>query len=91
MNLKKNKLDGLKEQNHSKSNSNSGNDMRNVHRIIENWRSKLKNIFHANYNMSTYKLQVVLTNKIIFDERRLVVSRFKEFLLWDEVSEFLKR
>jgi len=30
-------------------------------------------------------------NNIMFDDQKLIVSKFKDFLLWDETSDFIKR
>ena len=37
----------------------------------------------------TYNKYII--NLIIFDQKRHIVSEFKNYLLWDETSEFLKR
>ena len=43
------------------------------------------------YNTTITKYNVYITNAIIFDQRNHIVAVFKNYLLWDETSEFLKR
>lgn len=43
------------------------------------------------YNTTITKYNVYITNAIIFDQRNHIVTVFKNYLLWDETSEFLKR
>lgn len=37
------------------------------------------------------KYRIIIINSIIFDYKSHIVSKFKDYLLWDEISEFLKR
>jgi hypothetical protein len=47
---------------------------------------------HLNeYNMTIRKLNIKIINDIIYDERKHLVCVFKDYLLWDENSDFLKR
>ena len=43
------------------------------------------------YNTSIKKYNKYIINAIIFDQRNHIVTVFKNYLLWDDVSEFLKR
>lgn len=43
------------------------------------------------YNSSPDDYNTKVINDIIFDERKRIVSIFKEYLLLDETSDFLKR
>ena len=43
------------------------------------------------YNISTNTFNKYIINDIIFDHRNHIVAVFKNYLLWDETSEFLKR
>ena len=43
------------------------------------------------YNASINKYNKYIINAIIFDHRIHIVAVFKNYLLWDETSEFLKR
>ena len=43
------------------------------------------------YNTSSSILNKYIINDIIFDHRNHIVALFKNYLLWDETSEFLKR
>ena len=47
-------------------------------------------------NLKKYNVSIEFINKkiitdIIFDERKHIVSIFKNYLLWDEMSDFLNR
>lgn len=57
----------------------------NVHpiKIIKN------SIKKHNSNLDKYNIKIV--NDIIYDERKHIVCVFKDYLLWDENSDFLKR
>ena len=56
-----------------------------------NFKEKLiyKNL--KKYNISTKTFNKYIINDIIFDHRNHIVAVFKNYLLWDETSEFLKR
>jgi len=76
--------------------SNKANNKKNIK--ITNYNSsyvKNKNflIFKnlQKYNTTITKYNVYITNAIIFDQRNHIVTVFKNYLLWDETSEFLKR
>ena len=43
------------------------------------------------YNISSSIFNKYIINDIIFDHRNHIVAVFKNYLLWDETSEFLKR
>ena len=43
------------------------------------------------YSTSNRKYNILIINSIIFDQRIHKVAVFKNYLLWDELSEFLKR
>ena len=48
-----------------------------------------KNLKH--YSITKKKYNIYIINAIIFDQKNHIVSEFKNYLLWDETSEFLKR
>lgn len=53
-----------------------------------------KNIISKNlsvYNATSEQYNKYVIHSIIFDEKRHIVSEFKNYLLWDETSEFLRR
>ena len=52
--------------------------------------NKLNTVLHS-YNMSKEAINIKITNDIIFDERKRIVSVFKDYLLWDETSDFFKQ
>ena len=76
--------------------SNKANNKKNI-KIANNNSSYIKNknflIFKnlQKYNTTITKYNVYITNAIIFDQRNHIVTVFKNYLLWDETSEFLKR
>ena len=43
------------------------------------------------YKTTKKQYDILITNAIIFDQRNHKVAEFKNYLLWDECSEFLKR
>ena len=43
------------------------------------------------YSTTPQKYNTFIINSIIFDQKSHLVSEFKNYLLWDETSEFLKR
>ena len=43
------------------------------------------------HSTSPQKYNIFIINSIIFDQKSHLVSEFKNYLLWDETSEFLKR
>ena len=43
-----------------------------------------------NYNMSYEEINKKIINDIIFDEKKRIVSIFKDYLLWYETSDFFK-
>jgi hypothetical protein len=67
----------------------------NKQKKIENQENELLKIF-INSNLSKYnskpsEVDYKAVNDIIYDEKKRLVSIFKDYLLLDEVSEFLKR
>ena len=48
-----------------------------------------KNLMKYNSTIENYNKQII--KYIIYDERKRIVSVFKDYLLWDETSEFLRR
>ena len=49
----------------------------------------LKNL--KKHSISPQQYNKIIINSIIFDQKSHLVSEFKNYLLWDETSEFLKR
>ena len=52
--------------------------------------SKLNSVLQS-YNLSNNEINKRITNDIIFDERKRIVSVFKDYLLWYETSDFFKQ
>lgn len=67
----------------------------NHHKLIGRMRTKAFNMVKRKicntYNTAQSKYYIKIINNIIFDEARSSVSVFKDYLLWDETSDFLKR
>jgi hypothetical protein len=49
------------------------------------------NLFHKKYCFSKNYYDKMITNNIIFNQKIHIVAKFKEFLVLDDLSEFLKR
>ena len=43
------------------------------------------------YSITRKRYNIYIINSIIFDQKNHLVAEFKNYLLWDETSEFLKR
>jgi hypothetical protein len=55
---------------------------------------KTKKIIYNNlkkYNVNNKFYNIKVINDIIYDEPKHIVSVFKNYLLWDEINDFLKR
>ena len=52
-------------------------------------KEMISNLKKYNMTIETYNKKVI--TDIIYDERKHIVSVFKNYLLWDEMSDFLKR
>ena len=61
----------------------------NLHK--SNYKTKLIYNNLKKYNISAEICNKYIINDIIFDHRNHIVAVFKNYLLWDETSEFLKR
>lgn len=64
------------------------------HDKINNPIDYKKLLMHYNllkHNFTKEELDTKMVNDIIFDERTRLVSLFKDYLLLDEVNDFLKR
>ena len=56
-----------------------------------NYKQKLIYNNLKKYSISAKTYNQYIINDIIFDHRNHIVAEFKNYLLWDETSEFLKR
>ena len=72
------------------SHNNNNNIISNNSPLIKTKKLIINNNLHK-YNTSITKYNVYIINAIIFDQRNHIVTLFKNYLLWDETSEFLKR
>lgn len=52
--------------------------------------TKLNSVLRS-YNMSKEAINIRIANDIIFDEKKRIVSIFKDYLLWDETSDFFRQ
>ena len=43
------------------------------------------------YQTTQEKYNISIIHSIVFDQKNHIVAEFKNYLLWDEISEFLKR
>ena len=57
--------------------------------ILKAERKMVNNLRKYNISIESYNKKII--TDIIFDERKHIVSEFKNYLLWDEMSDFLKR
>jgi len=73
-----------------KNDKNEKNPKINIEFIKRNIFQKVKSNLKK-YDSSLRKVNIKLINDIIYDERKHIVSRFKDYLFWDENSDFLKR
>ena len=48
-------------------------------------------IFYETYKLNSYAYNVKLINDIVYNEKANIVAIFKDFLIYDDSSEFLKR
>ena len=63
---------------------------KNLPQIILKLKKKMiSNLRKYNVNEDMYNKKII--NDIIYDENKHIVSEFKNYLLWDENSDFLKR
>ena len=59
-------------------------------KLISKFYSKLKKNLYK-YNSTIKDINIRIIDDIIFDENKRIVSIFKDYLLWDEPSEFFKQ
>ena len=75
----------------NKSSNKSKHNNEIINFKCSNYREKLIHNNLKKYNISSKTLNKYIINDIIFDHRNHIVAVFKNYLLWDETSEFLKR
>ena len=74
-----------------KSNKNKSNK-----NTLKEYKFSLKNVYARlnkeliKYNFSEKENNLQKTNEIIFDRNKRIVSIFKDYLLWNETSDFIK-
>ena len=56
--------------------------------IIEKY---IKLTFNKKYYINEYKYGSIIINNIIYNEKSNIVAKFKDYLISDDISEFLKR
>ena len=56
---------------------------------LNNAYNKLNRVLHS-YNRSFEEINKKIINDIIYDEKKRIVSIFKDYLLWYEISDFFK-
>ena len=57
--------------------------------ILKAERKMINNLRKYNISIESYNKKII--TDIIYDEKKHIVSEFKNYLLWDEMSDFLKR
>lgn len=67
-------------------NDNRSDNILRLDRLIKRSKANL-----ANHNCGIQDHNKYMINDIIYDEQKRLVSVFKDFLLWDESSDFLRR
>lgn len=73
----------------NKTNNKKNNVQKKIPFVISRSKLMRNNLFKHNSTMEKYYIKI--TNDIIYDERKHIVCMFKDYLLWDENSDFLKR
>ena len=73
--------------NYNMNGTNSKNN--NENKIIKKSSIISQNL--KKYSITKQSYDIFIINSIIFDQKIHIVSIFKNYLLWDEASEFLKR
>ena len=73
----------------------SSNKSKHITNIInfqcKNYKEKIIHNNLKRHNISSKTFNKYIINDIIFDHRNHIVAVFKNYLLWDETSEFLKK
>lgn len=60
-------------------------------KTITTLKKRVCKIYSYRYQSDKTEHYVKLVNEIIFNEKVLIVAKFKDFLILDDNSEFLKR
>jgi len=60
-------------------------------KTISTLKKRLCKIYSYRYQSDKAEHHVKLVNEIIFNEKVLIVAKFKDYLILDDNSEFLKR
>ena len=58
---------------------------------LKELENKIFNLFHKKYSISNTYHGKLIINNIIYNEKTHIVAKFKDFLVIDDLSEFLKR
>ena len=78
-----------------KANSKEKN-LKKIYKPLYSYKITIKNFYKIlnkdlrKYNFSHKKYNIQKSNEIIFDKNKRIVSIFKDYLLWNETSDFLK-
>ena len=59
--------------------------------LIKNIKRKLNMKLYTKYTSNSFSYNVISINNIIFNEPCLIVSKFKDFLIYDDNTEFLRK
>ena len=71
------------------NNNNKNNNKSHLKILLKAEKKMILNLKKYNVTIDSYNKKII--TDIIYDERKHIVSEFKNYLLWDERSDFLKR
>ena len=71
------------------NNNNKNNNKSHLKILLKAEKKMILNLKKYNVTIDSYNKKII--TDIIYDERKHIVSEFKNYLLWDETSDFLKR
>ena len=66
------------------------NSIKNNHLFFQKFSNIITNNLRK-YQTTQEKYNILIIHSIVFDQKNHLVTEFKNYLLWDETSEFLKR
>ncbi len=62
-----------------------------AHNSMTELRRRVREKFNGEYKVTADWYLIKIINDIIFNEKSQIVANFKEYLIYDDNSEFLKR
>lgn len=58
---------------------------------LKHMEKRIFNLFHLKYSISKYFYGKIVAHNIVFNIKTHIVAKFKDYLIIDDISEFLKR